>query len=224
MIIYNDFVAAENCSTSEICSDAYIAVEMCDGAVIAVESAKVTEGGESINTGGNASKEEAEEGVEDEVKTVINVSHNKLTQEKLDKKEFTVMQNAYWKKLLATINKQKDELLGLEGKEVKADASAEAKAAAAAESKAAVAKLKGEKKTQYEALNARLASFKKNFPGLQKFVKDEILANFSEFDFYRLDNDNAPLGSGMIIPARYIGEAAAPTFYFYVDGLLKEKC
>jgi len=69
---------------------------------------------------------------------------------------------------------------------------------------------------------ARFESYKKNFAALQKFVKDEILANFDEFEFYT-GAEPAAIGSCMIIPARYIGEALAPTFYFYVDGLVGEK-
>ena len=38
-----------------------------------VESKKVQVGGQEINIGGNASKEEEEEKLEDEIKTVINI-------------------------------------------------------------------------------------------------------------------------------------------------------
>jgi hypothetical protein len=34
----------------------------------------------------------------------------------------------------------------------------------------------------------------------------------------------ATMSAALIIPARYIGEAVAPTFYYYVDGLESEKC
>jgi len=219
MIIYSDFLFPQG----ELCSDAFPHTYLADGAVLAIESKKVTEGGEDINIGANASKEEAEEKLEDEVKTVINVAHNKLTQEKLDKKTYTTLQTSYWKALHGAIEKAQGVILFGSEEKIPEAKTAEQKEEFKKAKAAAEAKLAGVAKTEYEALKARFASFKKNFPALQKFVKDEVLANFTEYDFYKVDNESCILGQCMIVPARYIGEAAAPTFYFYVDGLVGEK-
>jgi len=219
MIIYQDFLNLG----SELCSDALPTTPLAGGAVLAVESKKVPVGGESFNTGGNASKEEAEEGVEDEVKTVINVveSHS-LVAEKLDKKTFVTLQNAYWKQLLTTITLRRNVMLFGSEEKIPEQKSAEQKEEFKKLEAAAAAKLKGLAKKEYEEIVARFNSFKTNFPALQKFVKDEVLANFDEYDFYHAA-EPVILGSCMIIPARYIGEAPAPTFYFYMDGLHGEK-
>jgi len=218
MLIYKDVFTDD-----ELCSDAFPTTLLAGGSVLAIESKKVQEGGEAINTGGNASKEEAEEALDDEVKTVINVSHNKLVAVKLEKKEFTALQNGYWKALHAGIEKAMNVILFGSEEKIPETKTAEGKEEFKKQKTANEAKLKGVTKTEYEALKARYASFKANFAGLQKFVKDEVLANFTDFDFFKADNDNAVLGQCMIIPARYIGEAPAPTFYFYLDGLLGEK-
>jgi len=219
MIIYQDFLNPG----AELCSDALPLTMLADGAVLAIESKKVTVGGEEINIGGNASKEEAEEGVDDEKKTVINlVDSHGLVVQKLEKKTYITLQTAYWKSLLTAINAKKATLLfGSEAK-VPPQTTAEQKEEYKKLETAAIAKLKGLAKTEYDAAAARFTSFKKNFPALQKFVKDEILANFSEYDFYTA-SEPVTIGSCMIVPARYIGEAPAPTFYFYMDGLLGEK-
>jgi len=219
MIIFYDFLYQQ----AELCSDAYEHKLLADGAVMAIEARKVQEGGESVDIGANASKEEAEEGIEDEVKTVINVSHNKLSQVRLEKKEYTALQNGYWNQLKNGIEKQQNILLFGSEEKIPEQKSAEQKEEFKKLKTAAEAKLKGVAKTEYDALKARFAAFKTHFPALQKFVKDEILANFTDFDFYKADSDNAVLGQTMIIPARYIGEAVSPTFYFFVDGLHGEK-
>jgi len=96
----------------ELCSDALPSTTLAGGAVMALESKKVKVGGEEINTGGNASKEEAEEGVEDEVKTVINlVDSHSLQPQKIEKKMFTTLQNGYYKSLLSEITKRKKVIL-----------------------------------------------------------------------------------------------------------------
>jgi len=226
MIIFSDFLLLQQgvSSGAELCSDAMPSTPLADGAVLAMESKKVVIGAEEINTGGNASKEEAEEGVEDAAQTVINiVQRHDLVEAKLDKKEFTTLQNGYWKALLGSIQKAQGVALFGSEEKIPEQKTAEQKEEFKKLQTAAVAKLKGVAKTEYEALVARFNSFKKNFPALQKFVKEEILANFTEFEFYKSSAEGAVLGQCMLIPARYIGEALAPTFYFWVDGLVGEK-
>jgi len=219
MIIYSDFLNP-GC---ELCSDALETTLVADGAVMALVSKKVQVGGEEINTGANASKEEAEEGVADEVKTEINlVGSHGLQQQTLEKKTYITLQTAYWKQLLSAIQLKQNVMLFGEEKKIPEQKTPEQKEEFKKLSTAAAAKLKGHAKTEYDAVVARFASFKKNFPALQKFIKDEVLPNFTEFDFYTA-SEPAAVGSCMIVPARYIGEAPAPTFYFFVDGLLGEK-
>ena len=67
---------------------------------------------------------------------------------------------------------------------------------------------------------AAFKSFKTNFPALKEFVKEVVVANYDEFEFYTSESMNP---EGIIIPARYIGESITPTFYFFKDGLNEEK-
>jgi hypothetical protein len=226
MIIFSDFLLLQSGVSSgvELCSDAMPGTPLADGAVLAVATQKVVVGAEEINTGGNASKEEAEEGVDDTAQTVINlVQRHDLVEAKLDKKEYTTLQNGYWKALLAAIQKAQGVALFGSEEKIPEQKTPEQKEEYKKLQTAAVAKLKGIAKTEYDALVARFNSFKKNFPALQKFVKDEVLANFTEFEFYKSSAESATLGTCMIIPARYIGEALSPTFYFWMDGLVGEK-
>jgi len=219
MIIFKDIL-----NDGELCSDALPSTTMAGGAVVVYESKKVQVGGMEINTGGNASKEEAEEGVEDEVKTVINlVDSHSLQPIKLEKKEYIALQNAYWKALVTAITLKKNVLaFGSEEKIPASGTPAEKEEFKKLEA-AAAAKMKNPvTKAEYTGMVARLESYKKNFAGLQKFVKDEVLANFTEFDFY-IASEPATVAAAMIVPARYIGEAVAPSFYYFVDGLVGEK-
>lgn len=220
MILYRDYL-----NNGEIGSDAVTTVALAGGAVLACDSKKVEIGGEEINTGGNASKEEAEEKLEDEVKTVINIvlSHS-LQLVKLEKKEYTTLQNAYWRKLVNELNRRKGMMLfGAESK-IPPTTTTEQKEEAKKLEAAATTKLNRDpvKAKDLAEVVARLESYKKNFANLQKFIKDEILANFSEFDFY-IASEPATMDAAMIIPARYIGEALSPTFYYFVDGVYGEK-
>jgi len=220
MIIFKDYL-----NNGEVCSDALPSTAMAGGAVIAYESKKVQVGGEAINTGANASKEEAEEGVEDEIKTVINIvdSHG-LQKITLEKKEYTTLQNAYWRKLVNELNRRKGIILfGAESK-IPPTTTAEQKEEAKKLEAAATTKVNRDpvKQKELAEIVARLESYKKNFANLQKFIKDEVLANFTEFDFY-IAAEPATMAEAMIIPARYIGEALAPTFYYFADGVWGEK-
>ncbi|KAL8836939.1 MAG: hypothetical protein Q9170_002739 [Blastenia crenularia] len=69
MLIYKDIVSGD-----EIISDTYNLVEKED-AVYEVDCKKVTLGSESFDTGANPSAEEAEEGIDDGSKQVIDVVH-----------------------------------------------------------------------------------------------------------------------------------------------------
>lgn len=220
MIIFKDYL-----NGGELCSDAVAHTVLAGGAVHAFESKKIVLGAVAVNTGGNASKEEEEEKLEDDAKTVIDIvdSHS-LQPVKLEKKEYTTLQTAYWRKLVAELNRRKGIILhGAESK-IPATTTAEQKEEAKKLDAAATTKVNRDplKAKELAEIVARLESYKKNFANLQKFIKDEVLANFTEFDFY-LAAEPATMDAAMIVPARFIGEAVAPTFYFFVDGMYGEK-
>jgi len=219
MIVYYDMVADK-----EVASDAFDQ-KMCDGykGVREIQSKKIVFQEAEVNVGGNASAgggeggDEEDEGVEaSEAQTVINVVHAaKLQKMELSQKEFQSMQKAYWKKLIEALNKDRYRALGIKiSEDDDKDAIKEKEAAAMEE-------LSAFEKKAVEACKEKMAGFKANFEDLQKFIKDVVIANFSEFEFYTCEEGE--LGECMIIPARYIGEAEAPIFYFYDDGIKFKK-
>lgn len=220
MIVYYDMVAQK-----EIASDAFDQ-KMVDGfkGVREIQSKKVVFKEVEANIGANASKGDGEAGDEDadegaeasEEKQIIDVVHAaKLQKMELSQKEFTSMQKAYWKRLIDALNKDRYRALGVRiSDEDDKDTIREKEAAALEE-------LSAFEKKAVEACKEKMASFKANFEDLQKFIKDVVVANFGEFEFYLCEEGE--LGEAMIIPARYIGEAEAPIFYFYDDGIRFKK-
>jgi hypothetical protein len=134
----------------------------------------------------------------------------------MDKKEYKTLQKAYWKKLLDTLNDLKWEALGVDKEEIPADKKLQSEL-----ENSKVGALKGSTKTKYDDAKQRISDFKANFETIQKFVQDEILANFEECEFYTADD--AELGSCQIIAARYVGEATAPIIYYIQDGIREKK-
>lgn len=173
-------------------------------------------------TGGNASAEGGgsdDEGVDaPEVRSVINVVEAaKLQQINLEKKEYSTLQKDYYKKLIKFLTEQKLAAIGFdEDNEISED-----KDTAKQQEKDAVSKASKIELNQYNEWDQKIKTFKANFDSLQKFVKDEIIANFDECEFYLAEE--VSLGGGMIIPARYVGEAVAPTFYIWTDGIRQKK-
>ncbi|KAK4186898.1 Mss4-like protein [Podospora australis] len=75
-----------------------------DSLLYFVEGAYITEGPVQVDTGANASAEEAEEGVEDQTVRVINVVNNgRLQSTSFDKKSFTVYIKGYLKAVKAAM-------------------------------------------------------------------------------------------------------------------------
>jgi len=220
MIVYYDL-----CCDKEVASDSFDQKKL-DGfkGIIEIQSKKIIFKEVEANTGGNASAgggedgDAEDEGVDaEEAKPVIDVVHAAHLEiaENLSAKDYKSMQKSYWKKLLAAINKDRYRALGIKvDEEDDKDTIKEKEAAAMAE-------LSAFEKKAVEAAQERLKSFKANFEDLQKFVNDVVLANFDEFVFYLAEESE--LGEGMIIPARYIGAAEAPIFYFFEDGLKLKK-
>lgn len=208
-------------SDADIATDSYPQTEEADGAVIGIESKRITVGDEDFGIGANVD-EDAEEGATaesgSEAKTVINlVNAHQLQEIKLKKKEFKAAQKSYWKALLKKMKRKRMSLLF---NDPDYEAPADKKEAKAAEAEAMDALGKYDR-LPVEKIDAQIASFKKNFPALEKFVKDVVIANFDEFDFYLCQGGS--FGECMIIPARYVGEATAPVFYVYVDGINQKK-
>lgn len=215
MIVYYDIIADK-----ELASDSYDSSTPAPG-VRAIQSKKITisdDVGIASNADDEGDEGAAADALDDAAQTVINVVYSaKLTQVNLDKKEYKTLQKAYWKKLIDSLNELKWSQLGFDTD----NAPPTEKGAAAKAEEEAAKKLSAYDRKPYEDLVAKIKSYKQNFESLQKFVADEIIPNFDECEFYTCEDGE--LGSCMIIPARYVGEAPAPVFYLYVDGLREKK-
>jgi len=94
MIIYKDIITGD-----EIISDSYDLKEV-DGAVYEVDCAMITLGAVEVNTGANASAEEADDGVEDGAVQVNNVVNSfRLNPTSFDKKQYLSHLKTYMKKV-----------------------------------------------------------------------------------------------------------------------------
>jgi len=216
MIVYYDIIADK-----EVASDSYDSSVPTPG-VRAINSKKITvnEGVEGIASNADDEDEGATaEALDDAVQQHIDVVYSaRLAKINLDKKEYKTLQKAYWKKLIDTLNDQKWISLGFDSED---NAPPTEKTAAAKAEEAAAKKLSAYDRRAYDELVAKIKSYKANFEGLQKFVTDEILANFDECEFYTCEDGE--LGQCMIIAARYVGEVTAPVFYLFSDGIKEVK-
>jgi len=216
MIVYYDIIADK-----EVASDSYDSSIPVPG-VRAITSKKITvnEGVEGIASNADDEDESATaESLDDSVQQHIDIVYSaRLSKINLDKKEYKTLQKAYWKKLIDTLNEHKWTTLGYDHEDNQPPTD---KTAAAKAEEQAAAKLSSYDRRGYDELVSKIKSYKANFEGLQKFVNDEILANFDECEFYTCED--AELGSCMIIPARYVGEATSPVFYLFTDGIKEKK-
>jgi len=214
MIVYYDIIADK-----EVATDSYDESTPVKG-IKAIQSKRITIQEGDVDIGANAATTatEDDEGVDaSEAVSVINVVYgSKLTKMEIEKKEYKTMIKSYFKKLLDTLNDLKWDALQVDKEELPADKKLQAELEASK-----VGGLKGTYKTKYEDSKQRAADFKANFESIQKFVQDEILANFDECEFYTCEDGE--IGSCMLIAARYVGEATAPIFYFFQDGLREKK-
>merc|ERR1712137_58407 len=105
MIIYKDII-----TEGEIISDSYDIKEI-DGVVYEADCRKITIGGETFDTGANASAEEAEEGADDQQETKIDVVHSfRLNETGFDKKGYLTYLKGYMKSVKEALkNKGADE-------------------------------------------------------------------------------------------------------------------
>ncbi|EUC37738.1 hypothetical protein COCCADRAFT_22713 [Bipolaris zeicola 26-R-13] len=92
MIIYKDIITGD-----EIISDSYNLKEI-DGVAYEADCSKITVGGETFDTGANASAEEQEEGADDTAETKIDVVYSfRLNETGFDKKGYLTYLKGYMK-------------------------------------------------------------------------------------------------------------------------------
>jgi len=98
MIIYKDIISGD-----EIISDSYDLIEV-DGVAYEADCAMIVEGAVNVDTGANASAEEAEEGVEDAEIKVNNIVHSfRLQSTSFDKKGYLAYLKGYMKAIKAKL-------------------------------------------------------------------------------------------------------------------------
>lgn len=217
MLVFVDIVSGK-----ELCSDSYPTTDLADGGILAVESKRITVEEAEVNIGGNASAGGGEEPVEDEgvdkqgPQQVIDLLHAfRYSEQSMSKKDFGDLFKNYCKELVSAYQKKKIEALGGTCPED------------AAEAKELEAKLKAEASkwdlAAYQVIDDQLTAFKKRFKATQTWVSTNIMGDaFKEYTFYM--GEECDYGVGMVIAARYVPEdAPSPTFYFFNDGLLKQK-
>ncbi|KAF9695525.1 hypothetical protein EKO04_006362 [Ascochyta lentis] len=101
MIIYKDILTDD-----EIISDSYDIKEV-DGVVYEADCKKITVGGETFDTGANASAEEAEEGADDSLETKIDVVYSfRLNETGFDKKGYLTYLKGYMKSVKAKLQEK----------------------------------------------------------------------------------------------------------------------
>ncbi|PNP54690.1 hypothetical protein THARTR1_04895 [Trichoderma harzianum] len=169
MLIYKDLITDD-----EIISDSYDLKEV-DGIVYEADCAMITEGAVSVDTGANASAEEADEGVEDAEVKVNNIVHSfRLQSTSFDKKGYLAYLKGYMKAVKA----------GLQAKNAPAE---------------------------------EITAFEK---GAQTYVKEKLLPNFKDFEFYTGESMNP---DGMIVLLNYREDGVTPYVIVWKHGLTEMK-
>ncbi|KAF2995256.1 Ribosome associating protein [Curvularia kusanoi] len=101
MIIFKDIITDD-----EIISDSYD-LKLIDDVVYEADCKKINVGGETFDTGANASAEEAEEGADDSVETKIDVVHSfRLNETGFDKKGYLTYLKGYMKAVKAKLQEK----------------------------------------------------------------------------------------------------------------------
>ncbi|KAI1313622.1 Mss4-like protein [Xylaria venustula] len=103
MIIYKDAITD---SQDELLSDSYNLKEV-DGVIFEADCAMIEIGAVDVDTGANASAEEADEGLEDAAQKVNNIVHSfRLQPTSFDKASYGAYLKGYMKKVLAHLKAQ----------------------------------------------------------------------------------------------------------------------
>ncbi|KAL7932053.1 translationally controlled tumor-associated [Trichoderma chlorosporum] len=169
MLIYKDIITED-----EIISDSYDLKEI-DGIVYEADCAMITEGAVTVDTGANASAEEAEEGLEDAEVKVNNIVHSfRLQSTSFDKKGYLAYLKGYMKAVKAAL---------------------QAKGAPA----------------------ETITAFEK---GAQTYVKEKLLPNFKDFEFYTGESMNP---DGMIVLLNYREDGVTPYVIVWKHGVTEMK-
>ncbi|KEZ45394.1 hypothetical protein SAPIO_CDS1681 [Scedosporium apiospermum] len=169
MIIFKDIISGD-----EILSDSYDLKEV-GGIVYEADCAMITEEAVNVDTGANASAEEAEEALEDAAVKVNNIVHSfRLQSTSFDKKGYLAYLKGYMKAVKAKLQEK-----GASADEVKA----------------------------FET-------------GASKFVKETLLPNFKDYEFYTgetMDPD------AMVVLLNYREDGITPYVTIWKHGLKEEK-
>lgn len=169
MIIFKDIISGD-----EIISDSFD-LKLVDDIVYEADCAMITEGAVQVNTGANASAEEADEALDDAETKVNNIVHSfRLQNTSFDKKSYLTYLKGYMKSV-----KQGLQAAGKGEDEVKA----------------------------FES-------------GAQKFVKEKLLANFKDFEFYTGESMNP---DGLVVLLNYREDGVTPYVIVWKHGLKEEK-
>ncbi|OAA55054.1 translationally controlled tumor protein [Niveomyces insectorum RCEF 264] len=175
MIIYKDIITDD-----ELFSDSFDVTNLAKGddkkpIIYEVNCAMITIGAVNVDTGANASAEEAEEDVDDQAVRANNVVHAfRLQSTSFDKKSYL----AYLKGYLKAV-KEKMQQAGKSAEEIK----------------------------EFET-------------GAQTYVKEKLLPNFKDFEFYTGESMNP---DGMVALLNYREDGETPYFVFWKDGLTEMK-
>ncbi|CAK7220370.1 hypothetical protein SBRCBS47491_004166 [Sporothrix bragantina] len=165
MLIYQDVLTGD-----EIISDSYDLIDV-DGIVFEADCAMITEAAIEVNTGANASAEEAEEGLEDAAVRVNNIIHSfRLQSTSFDKKSYLTYLKGYLKAVKAKLVEA-----GKSEEEVKA----------------------------FET-------------GAQKYVKEKLLPNFKDLEFYTGESGDP---DGLVALLNYREDGTTPYIIVWQHGL-----
>lgn len=165
MLIYQDIITGD-----EIISDSYDLKDV-NGIVFEADCAMITEEAVNVDTGANASAEEADEGLEDTAVRVNNIlSSFRLQSTSFDKKGYLTYLKGYLKAVKAAMLEA-----GKSEEEVK----------------------------KFES-------------GAQKYVKETLLPNFKDFEFYTGESMNP---DGLIVLLNYREDGTTPYVICWQHGL-----
>ncbi|KID87461.1 Translationally controlled tumor protein, partial [Metarhizium majus ARSEF 297] len=169
MIIYKDLITGD-----EIISDSYD-LKLVDGIVYEADCAMITEEAVNVDTGANASAEEADEALEDTAVKVNNIVHSfRLQSTSFDKKGYLAYLKGFMKAVKA----------GLQERNASAD---------------------------------EIAAFEK---GAQAYVKEKLLPNFKDFEFYTGESMNP---DGLVVLLNYREDGVTPYVVVWKHGLTEMK-
>lgn len=169
MLIFKDVITDD-----EMISDSYDLKEI-DGIVYEADCAMIEEGGVTVDTGANASAEEADEGTEDQIIKVNNIIASfRLQSTQFDKKGYLSYLKGYMKAVVSALKEA-----GKPDEEVKAFQD-----------------------------------------GASKYVKEKLLPNFKDYEFYTGESMNP---DGMVALLNYREDGVTPYFIFWKHGMKEMK-